>query len=206
MFTGIITAVGTVAQVARDADGLELTVAAPFEGLELGESIAVDGACLTVQARAPGTFTVHVIATSIDRTNFGGYAAERRVNLERALRLGDRLGGHMVQGHVDGVGRVEDVARRDDAWLVDIRVPAEIARLAIPLGSIAVDGVSLTVNARPASDVVQISLIPFTLQQTTLGDRRAGDRVHLEGDMLGKYVAALLEARSAAAPGAEVSA
>jgi riboflavin synthase len=206
MFTGIITAVGTVAQVARDADGLELTVAAPFEGLELGESIAVDGACLTVQAHAPGTFTVHVIATSLDRTNFGGYAAERRVNLERALRLGDRLGGHMVQGHVDGVGRVEDVARRDDAWLVDIRVPAEIARLAIPLGSIAVDGVSLTVNARPASDVVQISLIPFTLQQTTLGDRRAGDRVHLEGDMLGKYVAALLEARSAAAPGAEVSA
>lgn len=206
MFTGIITAVGTVAQVARDADGLELAVAAPFEGLELGESIAVDGACLTVQALAPGTFTVHVIATSLDRTSFGGYAAGRRVNLERALRLGDRLGGHMVQGHVDGVGRVEAVSRRDDAWLVDIRVPAEIARLAIPLGSIAVDGVSLTVNARPASDVVQISLIPFTLQQTTLGDRRAGDRVHLEGDMLGKYVAALLEARIAAAPGAEVSA
>lgn len=206
MFTGIITAVGTVAQVARDADGLELTVAAPFEGLEPGESIAVDGACLTVQALAPGTFTVHVIATSLDRTAFGGYAAGRRVNLERALRLGDRLGGHMVQGHVDGVGRVEDVSQRDDAWLVDIRVPAEIARLAIPLGSIAVDGVSLTVNARPASDVVQISLIPFTLQQTTLGDRRAGDRVHLEGDMLGKYVAALLEARIAAAPGAEVSA
>jgi riboflavin synthase len=206
MFTGIITAVGTVAQVARDAHGLELAVAAPFEGLELGESIAVDGACLTVQALAPGTFTVHVIATSLDRTNFGGYPAGRRVNLERALRLGDRLGGHMVQGHVDGVGRVEAVSQRDDAWLVDIRVPAELARLAIPLGSIAVDGVSLTVNARPASDVVQISLIPFTLQQTTLGDRRAGDRVHLEGDMLGKYVAALLEARIAAAPGAEVSA
>ena len=203
MFTGIITAVGTVARVARDAAGLELTIAAPYEGLEPGESIAVDGACLTVQSLAPGTFTVHVIATSLDRTNFGDYAAGRRVNLERALRLGDRLGGHMVQGHVDGVGRVAGTSQRDDAWLVDIRVPPEIAQLAIPLGSIAVDGVSLTVNARPASDVVQISLIPFTLQQTTLGDRRAGDRVHLEGDMLGKYVAALLEPRIVAAPGAE---
>jgi riboflavin synthase len=203
MFTGIITAGGTVARVARDADGLELTIAAPYEGLEPGESIAVDGAFLTVESLAPGTFTVHVIATSLDRTNFGDYAAGRRVNLERALRLGDRLGGHMVQGHVDGVGRVAGTSQRDDAWLVDIRVPPDIAQLAIPLGSIAVDGVSLTVNARPASDVVQISLIPFTLQQTTLGDRRAGDRVHLEGDMLGKYVAALLEPRIVAAPAAE---
>lgn len=206
MFTGIITAVGTVARVARGADGLVLTIAAPYAGLEPGESIAVDGACLTVESLGEGTFTVHVIATSLDRTNFGSYAEGRRVNLERALRLGDRLGGHMVQGHVDGVGAVLGTAERGDAWLVDIRVPAEIARLAIPLGSIAVDGVSLTVNARPASDVVQISLIPFTLQQTTLGDRHAGDRVHLEGDMLGKYVAALLEPRIAAAPGAEVSA
>jgi len=111
-----------------------------------------------------------------------------------------------VQGHVDGVGNVVRTAQRDDALLVDLRVPAEIARLAIPLGSIAVDGVSLTVNARPAGDVVQISLIPFTLQQTTLGERQAGDKVHLEADMLGKYVAALLESRIAAAPGAEVSA
>ena len=168
--------------------------------------IAVDGACLTAQALGAGTFTVHVVGTSLDRTNFGGYVEGRRTNLERALRLGDRLGGHMVQGHVDGVGNVVRTAQRDDALLVDLRVPAEIARLAIPLGSIAVDGVSLTVNARPAGDVVQISLIPFTLQQTTLGERQAGDKVHLEADMLGKYVAALLESRIAAAPGAEVSA
>jgi riboflavin synthase len=206
MFTGIITAVGTVVRAARDVNGLELTVAAPYDGVEPGESIAVDGACLTVQSLVPGAFTVHVIATSLDRTNFGGYAAGRRVNLERALRLGDRLGGHMVQGHVDGVGHVDGTSERGDAWLVDIRVPQDVARLAIPLGSIAVDGVSLTVNARPARDVVQISLIPFTLQQTTLGERRAGDRVHLEGDMLGKYVAALLEPRIAVAPGTEVSA
>jgi len=206
MFTGLITAVGTVARLARDASGLELTIAAPYADLELGESIAVDGACLTAQALGAGTFTVHVVGTSLDRTNFGGYVEGRRTNLERALRLGDRLGGHMVQGHVDGVGNVVRTAQRDDALLVDLRVPAEIARLAIPLGSIAVDGVSLTVNARPAGDVVQISLIPFTLQQTTLGERQAGDKVHLEADMLGKYVAALLESRIAAAPGAEVSA
>ena len=206
MFTGLITAVGTVARLARDASGLQLTIAAPYADLELGESIAVDGACLTAQALGAGTFTVHVVGTSLDRTNFGGYVEGRRTNLERALRLGDRLGGHMVQGHVDGVGRVVRTAQRDDALLVDLRVPAEIARLAIPLGSIAVDGVSLTVNARPAGDVVQISLIPFTLQQTTLGERQAGDKVHLEADMLGKYVAALLESRIAAAPGAEVRA
>ena len=206
MFTGLITAVGTVARLARDASGLQLTIAAPYADLELGESIAVDGACLTAQALGAGTFTVHVVGTSLDRTNFGGYVEGRRTNLERALRLGDRLGGHMVQGHVDGVGNVVRTAQRDDALLVDLRVPAEIARLAIPLGSIAVDGVSLTVNARPAGDVVQISLIPFTLQQTTLGERQAGDQVHLEADMLGKYVAALLESRIAAAPGAEVSA
>jgi len=206
MFTGIITAIGAVARAERRADGLELVVAAPYDGVELGESIAVDGACLTVEARDGGTFTVHVIATSLDRTNFAGYEAGRRVNLERALRLGDRLGGHMVQGHVDGTGEVLRTAWRDDAWLVDLRVPADVARLAIPLGSIAVDGVSLTVNARPSADVVQISLIPFTLQATTLGDRRAGDRVHLESDMLGKYVEALLGPRRAPVPGTEVSA
>ncbi|HEX5631667.1 MAG TPA: riboflavin synthase [Gemmatimonadales bacterium] len=199
MFTGIITAVGTVHAATRGPDGLTLEVASPFTALEPGESIAVDGACLTVESLTASSFRVHVVATSLERTNFGAYRAGRRANLERAMRLGDRLGGHLVQGHVDGVGTVLATARRDDAWLADIRVPDAIARLSIPLGSIAVDGVSLTVNARPAPDVVQISLIPFTLEHTTLGDRVAGDRVHLEADMLGKYVAALLEPRLAAA-------
>jgi riboflavin synthase len=117
------------------------------------------------------------------------------MNLERALRAGDRLGGHLVQGHVDGVGTVERVAQREDARLLDLRVPPEVARLSIPLGSITVDGVSLTVNARPAFDIIQVSLIPFTLQHTTLGERRTGDRVHLEADTIGKYVAELLRAR-----------
>jgi riboflavin synthase len=115
--------------------------------------------------------------------------------LERALRVGDRLGGHLVQGHVDGVGTVLHVATREDARLLDLQVPAEVARVSVPLGSVTVDGVSLTVNAMPDPGTIQISLIPFTLEHTTLGDRRPGDRVHLEADTIGKYVQALLERR-----------
>jgi riboflavin synthase len=109
--------------------------------------------------------------------------------------VGDRLGGHLVQGHVDGVGSVQRVAEREDARLLDLEVPAEVARVSVSLGSITVDGVSLTVNAMPAPGVIQIALIPFTLQHTTLGERRVGDRVHLEADTIGKYVAELLRAR-----------
>jgi riboflavin synthase len=196
MFTGIITAVGGIRGARRDERGLELTIDAPYTDLEIGESIAVDGACLTVEAADAGGFSVHVVGTSLERTAFGEYAAGRRVNLERALRATDRLGGHIVQGHVDGVGIVERVHQRDDARLIDLRVPAEVSTVSIPLGSIAVDGVSLTVNAMPMAGVIQISLIPFTLQHTTLGERRAGDRVHLEGDTIGKYVKALLAPRA----------
>jgi riboflavin synthase len=195
MFTGIITAVGTVQHARRTAGGIELTIACSFSDLEMGESIAVDGACLTVQGIQPGGFTVHVVGTSLERTRLGDYAGGQRVNLERALRLGDRLGGHLVQGHVDGVGEVVQVVERQDARLLDIKTPDEVARASIPLGSITVDGVSLTVNAIPGPRVIQISLIPFTLQHTTLDERRAGDRVHLEADTIGKYVAALMEER-----------
>jgi len=195
MFTGIITDVGTVQQAARTPDGLQLTITTSYPDLEPGESVAVDGACLTVQSVALNAFTAHIIRTSLERTRFGEYRDGQRVNLERALRAGDRLGGHLVQGHVDGLGTVERIAQRDDARLLDVRVPDEVARVSIPLGSITVDGVSLTVNAKPGSAVVQISLIPFTLQHTTLGERRTGDRVQLEADTIGKYVAALMEER-----------
>ena len=192
MFTGIVTQVGTVTRAAPDAGGLELAIAASCPDLEPGESLAVDGACLTVEAVATEGFSVHVVATSIERTNFAGYRKGRRVNLERALRVGDRLGGHLVQGHVDGVGTVESVTDHDGARLLNVRVPKDIARVSVALGSITVDGVSLTVNEKPAADVIQVSLIPFTLQHTTLGERRSGDRVHLEADTIAKYVAALL--------------
>lgn len=193
MFTGIITSVGTVFRASSTPAGFELTIQSSYPDLELGESVAVDGACLTVHALATRGFTVHIVRTSLDRTLFQTYRAGRKVNLERALRVGDRLGGHLVQGHVDGVGTVESVREQEDARLLDIRVPEEVGRVSIPLGSITVDGVSLTVNAKPEQCLIQISLIPFTLQHTTLADRRAGDQVHLEGDPIGKYVAALLE-------------
>ncbi len=191
MFTGLISAVGTVTAADHSDDGLELEIEAPYDDVVVGESIAVDGACLTVVRMAGSSFTVHVVTTSIDRTFFDATRPGSRVNLERALRLGDRLGGHLVQGHVDGVGQVVAVTRLNDAVLVDLSVPDEIARICIPLGSIAVNGVSLTVNAIPGAGVVQISLIPITLDETTLGSLTVGDPVHLEGDVIGKYVAAL---------------
>jgi riboflavin synthase len=195
MFTGIVTAVGRVRETRPDGGGVDLVIDAPYRDLSLGESVAVDGACLTVKDTGPGWFGVHVVTTSVERTSLGRYAVGRRVNLERALRVGDRLGGHLVQGHVDGTGEVLRVANEADARLLDIRVPAEVARISIPLGSVTVDGVSLTVNATPAPDVIQVSLIPFTLQETTLGERVPGDAVHLEGDTIGKYVRALLKER-----------
>jgi riboflavin synthase len=195
MFTGIVTAIGRVREARPEDGGLGLTIEAPYPDLEPGESVSVDGACLTAKEVGPDWFGVHVVTTSLDRTRIGRYAAGRRVNLERALRVGDRLGGHLVQGHVDGTGVVERVADRADARLLDIRVPPDVAAVSVPLGSITVDGVSLTVNAVPGPDVIQVSLIPFTLQQTTLGERVPGDEVHLEGDAIGKYVRALMEQR-----------
>ena len=191
MFTGIVTAVGRVAAVVQADGGLDVAIDAPYPDLELGESIAVDGACLTVVATDGTRFHVHIVRNSLDRTRFGTLAAGDAVNLERALRAGDRLGGHIVQGHVDGVGVIEQVRAREDALLLDIRVPPAVAEVTIPLGSITVDGVSLTVNAMRHPDVVQLAIVPHTLQHTTLADLKAGDRVHLEGDLVGKHVRAM---------------
>jgi len=194
MFTGIVSAVGRVAKATREPGngkretGLALTIRAPYKGLKKGESIAVNGACLTVERVVKGGFTVHVVETTEGRTLFGEYGTGRRVNLERALRATDRLGGHLVQGHVDGVAVVERAEQRGDAWVYDLRVPDAVREISIPHGAITVDGVSLTINDLPGRDRVQISLIPFTREHTTLATLRAGDRVHVEGDVLGKYV------------------
>ncbi len=193
MFTGIVTAMGTVRAVGRTPEGLSLRIGAPYRGIRKGESIAVDGACLTVERTGAGWFSVHAVETTLARTRIGGYVKGQRVNLERALKAGDRLGGHLVQGHVDGVGTVERVVRQGDAWLLDVRVPDAVARVSIPLGSITVDGVSLTVNAIPGPGLIQLSIIPFTFQHTTLGQRRPGEQVHLEGDTIGKYVDHLMQ-------------
>ena len=203
MFTGLVDDVGTLERVADTPAGRELRVRCRYESLADGESIAVNGACLTVREHGAGFFTCAAVETTLGRTTIGEWREGRRVNLERALRLGDRLGGHLVQGHVDGVGVVREVAQAGDARLVDVEAPAAVASLLVPHGSITVDGVSLTVNALPAPGVVQLSIIEYTLRHTTLGELRAGDRVHLEADVVGKYVQRLVEPYlAAAAPGA----
>lgn len=191
MFTGIITAIGTVRSATPGEGGLALELSAPWDDLVPGESVAVDGACLTVERLLPGGFAVHLVPTTLERTRFGGRPAGSRVNLERALRAGDRLGGHLVQGHVDGVGIVRANGPDHGSWLMEVAVPPAVAGASIPLGSVTVDGVSLTIHAIPGPGLIQVSLVPFTLQHTTLGDLRPGDPVHLEGDAVGKYLRAL---------------
>lgn len=193
MFTGIVAAIGDVVRAERGADRLVLAIRSPWNDLGIGESIAVNGACLTVVEHAGATFRVDVIVTTRGRTVLESLCPGDRVNLERALAVGDRLGGHFVQGHVDGVGEIVGMRESEDAWLMDVRLPPEVAELSILHGSIAIDGVSLTISDMPGPDTVQIGLIPFTMRHTTLGDRRVGDRVQVEADMLGKYVRQLVQ-------------
>jgi riboflavin synthase len=192
MFTGLIENVGVIEEARESAAGRELRVGSVFAGLSDGESIAINGACLTVLAHGDGWFTVAAVLTTLGRTTIADWGTGTRVNLERAMRADARLGGHIVQGHVDGVGTVESVATEGDARLVNVRLPRELAELMVPHGSLAVDGVSLTVNELPEPGVVQLSLIEYTLAHTTLGELRAGSRVHVEADVIGKYVRHLL--------------
>ena len=188
MFSGLVDSVGTIEHVAETGAGREFRIACGYHDLADGESIAVNGACLTVREHGGGWFTAAAVVTTVDRTTVGAWTPGRRVNLERAMRLGDRLGGHLVLGHVDGVARVQAVEQRADARLVDLALPSALAELMVAHGSLTVDGVSLTVNELPAPDVVQISLIDYTIRHTTLGALREGDDVHVEADVIGKYV------------------
>jgi riboflavin synthase len=196
MFTGLIDDVGTIAAVAGTDAGREFRIDCRYADLADGESIAVNGACLTVREKGSGWFTVAAVVTTLGRTTIDDWQVGQRVNLERALRVGDRLGGHFVQGHVDGVATVERVQRHGDALLIDLAMPRDLTDLMVQHGSVAVDGVSLTVNDLPAPGALQLSLIEYTLRHTTLGRLAAGDRVHVEADMLGKYVQRLLEGAS----------
>ena len=193
MFTGIVEELGTVAAVEDQGDAVRLSVraATALDGTHLGDSIAVNGCCLTVVAIDGDTWTADVMQETLDMTSLKGVAPGDLVNLERAMTPDQRLGGHLVQGHVDGVGTV--VRRKTSKhWeVVEISLPAELARYVVPKGAITVDGVSLTVvNVRP--DSFTVSLIPETLARTTLGSRRPGDRVNLETDVIARHVEKLL--------------
>ena len=196
MFTGLVDDVGRVTNVAESGAGRELRIGSRYRDLVDGESIAINGACLTVLAHGDEWFAVAAVETTLGRTTMGDWTAGRQVNLERALKVGDRLGGHFVQGHVDGVATVEDVRQQGGARLVDLALPPGLAELMVQHGSVAVDGVSLTVNDLPVPGMLQLSLIDYTLRHTTLGDLARGDRVHVEADMLGKYVQRLLKESS----------
>jgi riboflavin synthase len=192
MFTGLIEKVGEIESVRQTDAGRELRIRAPFTDIEAGESIAVNGACLTVREFGSGWFDVAAVTTTLERTTIGGWKPGTRVNLERSLRADERLGGHIVQGHIDCVGTVAARELRGDALLIDVSLPTAIQSLFVLHGSIAIDGVSLTVNdLKPAG--VQLSLIDYTLRHTTLGDLAAGSRVHVEADVIAKHVRRLLE-------------
>lgn len=195
MFTGIIEEVGAVREIAPRGEALTLRVVASVvrEDVKPSDSLAVNGTCLTVVEVADDALGFDVIPETLSKTALGALRPGDAVNLERALRVGDRLGGHFVQGHVDGVGRVVEVDAEGEWYTIWIAAPPMVRRYLIPHGSIAVNGVSLTV-ARLRDDVFAVGLIPHTLENTDLGLRRAGDPVNLEADMLGKYVDTLMAA------------
>lgn len=193
MFTGIVEELGTIAAVEEQGDAIRLTVRAGvvLEGTGLGDSIAVNGCCLTVVTSDADTWTADVMQETLDKTSLLGVKVGDPVNLERAVTVEKRLGGHIVQGHVDGVG---EIIRREPSehWeLVEISMPAEFGRYLVDKGSITVDGVSLTV-VEAKDDSFTVSLIPETLARTTLGSRQPGDRVNLEFDVIAKHVEKLL--------------
>lgn len=195
MFTGIVEELGTVESIEDQGDAIRLTIRAAtvLEDAALGESIAVNGCCLTVAARTEDTWTADVMQETLDKTSLAGVAPGDKVNLERAVTAATRLGGHLVQGHVDGVGHVVRRVPSEHWELVEVAMPAELGRYLVDKGSITVDGVSLTV-IEAGDESFTVSLIPETLARTTLGFRQPGDRVNLETDVIAKHVEKLVRA------------
>ncbi len=193
MFTGIITDIGTIRQLEPQGD-LRARIATGYDTahIDIGASIASDGVCLTVIALGEDWYDVQVSAETVSKTNLGDWAEGRRVNLERALKVGDELGGHIVSGHVDGVAEVIGIADEGDSTRVSLRAPQDMARFIAPKGSVALNGTSLTVNEVDGA-TFGINIIPHTKDATTWGDVAQGDRVNLEIDTLARYVARLAD-------------
>ncbi|MDF1717083.1 MAG: riboflavin synthase [Antarcticimicrobium sp.] len=193
MFTGIITDIGTVTELEKRGD-LRARIGTGYDtgGIDIGASIASDGVCLTVIALGGDWYDVEISAETLSKTNLGGWTVGKRVNLERALKVGDELGGHIVSGHIDGVAEVIAVEDEGDSTRVTLRAPGDLARFIAPKGSVALNGTSLTVNDVDGRDF-GINFIPHTKEATTWGAVQVGDRVNLEIDTLARYVARLKE-------------
>jgi riboflavin synthase len=210
MFTGIIEHLGTIESLDLHHDGGRVTIHAPSlaPSLAVPNSIAVNGCCLTIVDLHNGRFSADLSGETILKTSFGAKAGElrtgARVNLEQPLTAGKEFGGHFVLGHVDTIGRVTHLTPEGENWWFGVRVPEDFARYVVPKGSIAIDGISLTV-ARWHDDVVEVAIIPYTYDHTNIRDLKPGDAVNLEGDILGKYIERYLEARNAAASSGELT-
>ena len=193
MFTGIVEGTGRVLRIEDRGQGkmLILRVPAHLTEVQLGDSINVNGACLTITGQREDVLEVDLSAETLQKTVLGQLVEGREVNLERALRLSDRLGGHIVTGHVDGAGIITSKRQETDFVLLRVRIPQDLTKYVVEKGSIGIDGVSLTVN-RCTGDELEMMLIPYTLQKTTLMDKKAGDAVNVETDILGKYVEKVL--------------
>jgi riboflavin synthase len=195
MFTGLIEDLGAVLAVTPVPQGMRLLVRTRLDGLTHGASIAVDGACLTAVELPAGAFAADVSAETLQRTTLAALKAGDTVNLERPLALGDRLGGHLVLGHVDGVGQIVAREAVGNGQRVTLKLPEGLAKYVVEKGSIALDGISLTVNSLPGRDLIELFIIPETLRATTWGAKGVGQTVNVEADILGKHVARLLQFR-----------
>lgn len=197
MFTGLIEEVGRLASAEPTGRGLRLSIAAEkvVDGMQPGDSISLDGVCQTVVALTDRGFAVEAMAPTLSRTTLGGLQPNQRLNLERAMTLATRLGGHLVQGHVDGVGTVQTVQGAGEHVLLDIEMPDVVAEVTVLHGSIAVNGVSLTVNELLSEKVLQVAIIPHTWEHTNFSGLQPGSTVNLEGDMIGKFVVEYMKRR-----------
>jgi riboflavin synthase len=193
MFTGIITDIGTVRAIAKAGDTrFEITTTYDLAGVDMGASIACNGCCLTVIAKGPDWFAIQASGETLSKTTLGQWNKGTRINLERALKLGDELGGHIVSGHVDGIGQIVAITPDGESRRFRIRVPLALARFIAAKGSVAIDGTSLTVNEVDGPDF-GVNIIPHTQAVTTWGDMKVGQAVNIEIDMLARYVARLAE-------------
>jgi riboflavin synthase len=195
MFTGLVEEIGKISKITKGSNSYQFSIQAEkvLSDIKVGDSVATNGACLTVVNRTNSSFTVDIMAETIERTNFGKMKLGDTVNLERAMLLSDRLGGHLVSGHIDGIGKISNIKKEDIANIISIEAPKDLLYQMLNKGSITIDGISLTILSVNEKDF-QVSIIPHTAQETTLLKKKTGDFVNLETDMIGKYVLRFLKA------------